>query len=146
MITSTRALVEWIAHHSPSLAIERAIYDSNVEILGWFESIPGSIYPGWIVRITSSLTNLSWNVVVRRIPFNRTKQYRAWITAKIDWSSWNTCNSQNPLIRGDRYEIYKRLRHDAKVGDGSEISSTAIRCEQEHKHNTQLGVEGLDES
>lgn len=137
MIRNRRQLIDWLIKNAPARYLQRAVSEGQVEFLGWFESIPGSSYPGWITRVTSHITGRSWNIVVRRHP-HRPDIYVTWVAEEIKWSEWNTQNSENPFIRGDRHEIYKRLRENDYVGDGSEVSSAGIWSKPDKNRNSEL--------
>lgn len=137
MIRNRRQLIDWLIENAPARYLQRAVSEGQVEFLGWFESIPGSLLPGWITRVTSPITGRSWNVVVRK-SVTLPNKFVTWVAVEIRWSQWNTRNSENPFIRGDRHEIYKRLRDNDYVGDGSEVSSAGVRSDTQQINTEQL--------
>jgi len=105
-------LIKWLEENAPTASIRRAVGEGSIEFLGWFSTIPGSKYPGWIVRVESSITNLVWQVVVR-IKLVLPHSYYAWVlTENILWQYWNPKNSCNPFLQGDNPKIYKQNREN----------------------------------
>ena len=113
MILHTRTqLMNWLEENAPTASIRRAVGEGSVEFLGWFEKIPGSIHPGWIVKVISTITGIVWNVVVRSI--RHTTDYCAWVfDTCVPWQHYNSGNSANPFMQGDNPGQYLELRNEA---------------------------------
>ncbi len=116
MILHTRTqLMNWLEENAPTASIRRAVGEGSVEFLGWFEKIPGSIHPGWIVKVISTITGIVWNVVTRSAPFND-QGFHAWMLIEdIPWAFWNPTDSVNPFLWGDNPEIYRQNRENAQT-------------------------------
>ncbi|KKK58570.1 hypothetical protein LCGC14_3043070, partial [marine sediment metagenome] len=53
----------WLEDNVPRKAIEYAMVDGKIELLGAFSNISDGSNPGWIVKVTSK-RGLSWNIVI----------------------------------------------------------------------------------
>ena len=113
-------LMKWLEENAPTASIRRAVGEGSVEFLGWFSTLPGSNYPGWITKVTSTITDIVWLVVVRK----RLDQlwYHAWVLFEdLPWSYWNPLNSKNPFIYGDNPETYIQNRENAQTQGRPEV-------------------------
>ncbi len=117
-------LLSWLAENAPTAYMRRAVEEGNVEFLGWFKQILGSVYPGWIVQATCPITNKVWKIIVRRSMV--CQDYCVWILFKdIPWRYWNPTDSANPFFYGDNPETYRQNRENAKTQ----------RCREVHQEN-----------
>ena len=105
-------LMKWLEENAPTASIRRAVGEGSVEFLGWFSKILGSMHPGWIVKVTSTITGIIWYVVIRKARLEST--HYAWVyEGMIFWRHWNPKGSENPFMQGDNPEIYRQNRKDA---------------------------------
>ena len=113
-------LMKWLEENAPTASIRRAVGEGSVEFLGFFDFVPGSKFPGWIVQVTSTITGIIWYVIVRPV---LSSGYYAWVLDDVDisWSSWNPKNSINPFMQGDNPEKYRQNRENIAAQGCSEI-------------------------
>ena len=119
VLRARQQILEILTANAPTASIRRAVGEGVVEYLGFFQQLPGSQYPGWIVKANSPITGIGWNVVIRKDPFT---DYRIWVLEdKIPWEHWNPGNSQNVFNRGDNPCAYAEYRKNAKAERRSEV-------------------------
>ena len=110
-------LMNWLEGNAPTASIRRAVGEGSVEFLGWFAPrILGSTHPGWITKVTSTITGIIWNVIVRRHPYRAS--YYTWVLNELDdvpWHVWNPTDSENPFFYGDQPETYRKNRESAQA-------------------------------
>lgn len=76
-ILTPEHLLQWLEQSDVPPSIARAIDNGNVEVLGFFEHIPTSLHPGWIVRVKGKPERL---IVVSK-PLN--EKYYWWYIKEI---------------------------------------------------------------
>ncbi len=59
-----KQLFEWLENNLPSVVLRKAVRHGKCELLGAFRPVPNSSNPGWVIRVTSPMTNREWYVVV----------------------------------------------------------------------------------
>ena len=121
-------LMKWLEENAPTASIRRAVGEGSVEFLGWFSTLQGSTCPGWIVQVTSTITGIIWNTVIRKT-FLRSSylSYFVWVLdGDPPWAFWNPSNSENPFMQGDNPEIYRQNRKDAAAQGCPEIHQENI--------------------
>ena len=123
MILRTRTqLMKWLEENAPTASIRRAVGEGSVEFLGWFSTLQGSIDPGWIIRIGSSITEIVWYIVVKRCRPGYSRQYHAWVLdGDPPWAFWNPPDSENPFMQGDNPEKYRQNRENITAQGRPEI-------------------------
>jgi len=104
-IKTKNDLINWLGKYSSRRAIQGALLEGKIELLGWFTPAPGSSNPGWIVVVTSK-HGLVWNVVVS--PRLVTGKLNSYVVDEIDWKNYKGGNT--PLFAGDNPERYKELK------------------------------------
>ncbi len=111
-------LLRWLEQNAPTASIRRAVGKGSVEFLGWFSILPKSVNPGWIVQVTSTITGIVWNVVIRVFR----PEYYAWVLDEdIPWKVWNITDSANPFSYGDNPEVYRQNRENAQTQGRTEV-------------------------
>ena len=109
-------MIAWLEGHASRKAIQRAIFEGKIELLGWFTPVPGSFKPGWVIKITSKY-HLKWIVAVS---VGITGKLNAYVIDKIEWENYNPECWQNSdpdcrgLFAGDNPKKYKGLRDEHK--------------------------------
>jgi hypothetical protein len=117
--------MNWLEENAPTASIRRAVGEGSVEFLGWFSVLEGSRYPGWIVKITSTITNIVWYTVIRTTVCDR--YYHTWVLfGDPPWQYYDPKNSENPFMQGDNPEIYRQNREDTQADRRSEIHQEDI--------------------
>ena len=113
-------LLRWLEQNAPTAYMRRAVGEGSVEFLGWFSEILGSTHPGWIIKVTSTITGIIWYVVVRSISY--TTNYCAWVfNTHVPWEHWNPSDSMNPFYHGDNLEAYRKNRENAQTQGRTEV-------------------------
>lgn len=113
-------LLNWLEQNAPTASIRRAVGEGSVEFLGWFKEVPGSNYPGWITKVTSTITDIVWYVVVRVC----WPTHYAWVLDEdrpVPWQHWNPIDSENPFFYGDNAEKYRQNRESAQTQRRQEV-------------------------
>ena len=119
-------LMKWLEQNAPTASIRRAVGEGSVEFLGWFSTLQGSKFPGWIVQVTSTITDKIWDVVIRFRPIAGWG-YHAWIMIEdIPWQYWNPKDSINPFMQGDNPEKYRENRENAQTQGRSTLHQENI--------------------
>ena len=119
-------LLSWLEQNAPTASIRRAVGAGSVEFLGWFSVLHGSIDPGWVVRVTSSITGIIWYTVVKSCKPGYSRQYHAWVLDEDPpWAFWNPTDSENPFMQGENPETYRKNRENVE----------ARRCQEVHQEN-----------
>ena len=114
-------LLRWLEQNAPTASIRRAVGEGSVEFLGWFKEIPGSKFPGWVMRVTSTITGIVWNVVTREDSIIRCN-YCVWVLDEDPpWHTWNLTDSMNPFYHGDNLEVYRQNRENAQTQGRTEV-------------------------
>lgn len=111
IIHNRQQLVEWLEDHAPTPTALRAARDGGIELLGFFNPIPSSSNPGWIVQITSLLSKQVFNIVVaiqKKLPV-----HYAWQIGPVPWKNWNPYDVDEGMNCGDKPEAYRVLREMA---------------------------------
>ena len=116
---SKNNIIDWLIQNCPRKAVVRALIDGDVEFLGGFRSIPPSILPGWILRVTS-IYGKKWNIVVLANDVKHCYEIR--IIKSIPWKNWIGLKINirgdnillDELFCGDNPEKYEELRN-AKI-------------------------------
>ena len=109
-------LIAWLEEYGPNKAVQGALFEGRVELLGWFTPVPGSFKPGWVLEITSKY-GLKWIIVVS---VGITSKLNAYVIDKIEWENYNPECWQNSdpdcgrLFAGDNPKKYKGLRDGHK--------------------------------
>ncbi len=98
--------MEWLENNAPRKAIEYAMVDGTIELLGAFSCIADGSNPGWIVKVISK-RGLSWNIVITVNTFRH--KYFVYTVKKIPWKYYMGGN--RPLYAGDKPEVYKELKN-----------------------------------
>ena len=106
-------LMLWLENNVPRKAIEYAMVDGKIELLGAFKCVVDSGNPCWIIKVTSK-RGLSWNIVITPSIF--THKYYVYTVKKVPWKYWWGDSFNKELFCGDRPEVYKKLR--AKHSEG----------------------------
>ncbi|KKN71268.1 hypothetical protein LCGC14_0423110 [marine sediment metagenome] len=116
MILHTRTqLMNWLEENAPTASIRRAVGQGSVEFLGWFSTLPGSNFSGWVIIVRSTITTLVWHVVVRLSPLTNVS-YCVWVLDEDPpWQHYNSGNSANPFMQGDNPEQYRQNRENFKA-------------------------------
>lgn len=107
-------LIEYLVAHSPRPAISRAIAEGRpIELLGGFSHIPPSNMPGWIIRIISRFGKKFYAAL---------RVHKIWkhelfveLLEHVPWNYWDGDKSENELYKGDRPELYRRLKNVRKI-------------------------------
>jgi hypothetical protein len=80
-------------------AVQRAINEGTVEVLGGFHAIPPSVRSGWMLKITSKHKR-TWAVAVT--PNDITHTYQVWIADRVPWEKWaGDLYRNHPVYDGD---------------------------------------------
>jgi len=115
-----KQLLTWLEDNAPTASIRRAVGEGEVEYLGFFSSLIGSRFPGWVTRVVSPITGVQWYVVVRKDTHQQ--WYRTWIFENhVPWEFWNPTDSKNPFFYGDNPGVYTEKREDAKAKRRGEV-------------------------
>jgi hypothetical protein len=102
-------LIEYLITHSPRPAISRAINEGRpIELLGGFKHIPPSNMPGWVIMITTRFKKRFY--VALRVHKIWKHQLFVEMISTIPWRYWDGDKSNNLLYRGDRPQLYERLK------------------------------------
>jgi hypothetical protein len=105
MIHTREQLIGWIEKHVDDPVLHEALLRGTVEVLGGFDPLPTSKYPGWMVQVISRF-NTKYLIAVACADFAL-----HWFRAPhIEWDKWNGFKSDNPLFQGDRPKIYEELK------------------------------------
>ena len=99
-------LMLWLENNVPRKAIEYAMVDGKIELLGAFSSITANSNSGWIVKVTSK-RGLSWNIAI--VPSNTKHTYFAYTIKEVPWEYYMGGN--RTLFAGDHPEVYKELKN-----------------------------------
>ena len=91
----------------PRKAIEYAMVDGKIELLGAFSCITVGSYPGWIIKVTSK-RGLSWNIVIIASALKHT--HFAYTIKEVPWKYYMGGN--RPLFAGDHPEVYRELKNE----------------------------------
>ena len=109
-------LIAWLEEYAPCRALQKALREAKIELLGWFTLVPGSFKPGWVLEITSKY-HLKWIIAVS---VGITSKLNAYVIDKIEWENYNPECWQNSdpdcrgLFAGDNPKKYKGLRDEHK--------------------------------
>jgi hypothetical protein len=102
-------LLDFLVEHPPRPAIGRAISEGRpIEFLGGFGHIPPGNRPGWCVRITSRTGKKFYVGIIT--PQDISHELVVRCLDKIPWRHWDGDKGQGILYRGDRPEIYERIK------------------------------------
>jgi hypothetical protein len=91
-------LLAWLDEHSPTATFRRSMQEGSVFNLGWFNPAPGSMWPGWIVRVVSRFKRESYAVVVAD---PQKFVYRSYTIEPEDIERKNYVGGKSELYRGD---------------------------------------------
>lgn len=101
-------LISYIANNAPRRAIERAIVEGSVRVLGGFHMVPPNTDPGWIASVMSKHKKV-WHVVVSVDEIRH--RYRVWIVDEVPWAEWAGEEGRNhPVYDGDDPRKFTLLR------------------------------------
>lgn len=115
-------LIEYVLAHPPRRAVERAINEGTVMVLGGFGTIPPGTGPGWLLKITSKHRR-SWIVVVAVNEI--THRYSVYELDSVPWEEWNGLLDRNhPVYDGDEPIAFHRERLLAKLKGKKSIMDT----------------------
>lgn len=109
--------MKWLEENAPTASIRRAVGEGSVEFLGWFGEFSGSAYPGWVVQVTSTITGIIWNIVIRQTLYHPSSYFVWVLDGNVPWKYYNPGNSKNPFMQGDNSEKYLELRNAAIKND-----------------------------
>ena len=104
-------ILRWLMAHCPRKAIVRSLLQDRAELLGGFSNIPPSGRPGWIVRVTSMLTNQKWIVAI--IPCIGKPDYEIRILKQVPWENYIGCHDSSCIYGGDRPWLYREMKERA---------------------------------
>ena len=110
-IRTKSQLIALLEEYASRRAIQRAIFEGKIELLGWFTPAPGSFKPGWALEVTSK-HGLKWNVV---ISIGITGILHSYVIDKIDWEHYT--GGVIPLFAGDNPGKYSKLRCEAHANE-----------------------------
>ena len=102
-------LVLWVDSHAPSRTIQRALWDGEVELLGGFDELPPSKYPGWVFRIVSKYHKEYFVAVVCNM---KKKSFFCIQLESVPWKLWNGKLGRKSIYEGDKPEKYKELKNE----------------------------------
>ena len=104
-------LLMWLEKNCPRKSIVRALRDGTVEHLGGFSTVPPTVHPGWIVRVTS-IHDKEWIVAV--IAYQN--QYGIRVLNEVPWLNWigDQDRSDSSLISGDDPQGYWYVKRAAE--------------------------------
>ena len=103
-------LIDLFEKYAPSKAIRRAIdRNGNIEVLGGFNPLTPSKFPGWVIRLNSPYTDKQWEVALVMRP--KDQRLLCFILKEVPWKCWVGENAKNELYRGDKPETYKELKN-----------------------------------
>jgi len=107
-------IIRWLITHCPRKAIVRSLLQDRAELLGGFSIIPPSGRPGWIVRVTSTLTKRTWIVAV--IPCIGKPDYEIRILNQVPWKNYVGYEwiPDKPIYAGDRPWLYRKMKERAR--------------------------------
>ena len=107
--TNRTELVLWLDEHAPTRAIQRAIWDGSVELLGGFYKIPPSKYPGWIFRLKSKR---STEYLVAIICDTDRRCHRCIEIESVPWREWSGKLDRKSIYEGDNPTLYMELKNE----------------------------------
>lgn len=111
-IRNRNDLLAWLEENASSKAIHRALLGGTVELFGAFDPVPGSLFPGWIIKIKFK-SYVYVIIIVVDIVNGRMRNYR--INLKdIKWKNWNNSESKYHLYCGDSPLLYKELQENER--------------------------------
>lgn len=105
-IRNKNDLLAWLEENAPRKAIANAMIDGTVELLGFFNPVPGSSLAGWVIKITSK-RKMSWNIIIT-IGTLGLPIYHAYTIETVQWE--NYVGGKTPLFVGDNPISYICLR------------------------------------
>lgn len=94
-----KQLIDWVENNLPSPVLRKAFNHGRVELLGAFKPVPGSSNPGWIIRVTSSMTGKEWYVAVAL--HTDTGRLHSYMTDEDLIDINNYCGGKTLLYKGD---------------------------------------------
>jgi hypothetical protein len=103
-------LVELVARQAPSNSIRRACIEGKVEVFGGFQVLPCSMYPGWILKITSRRQR-TWLVAIFADDIHH--KYRVSLCGYVPWKNWvgpRKGVTEYDIYAGDHPDQYQMLR------------------------------------
>jgi hypothetical protein len=107
-------ILQWLAEYPPRPAIGRAISEGQpIEFLGGFSHIPPGNRPGWCARITTRTGKKYYVAII--IPRFLGQGLVPKCLDRIPWEYWDGDKGNGVLYRGDRPELYERLKRCAKA-------------------------------
>lgn len=107
--TQKTELVLWLDIHAPSAHVQRALWYGSVELLGGFDKIPPSKYPGWIFKLISK-RNKKYLIAI--ICDTDKKCYRCFEIEDVPWKLWNGKLNRKSIFDGDYPEKYMGLKNE----------------------------------
>lgn len=113
-IINRQQLINWLEDNAPTPSTKRAVRDGQVELLGLFNPIPSSSYPGFVIYVISSITEKGWYIGMRqqsKPPYN----YHTWVIGEMLWKNWAGDKYENLLCQGDFPDKYKELKENEMV-------------------------------
>ena len=100
----------------PSPAIGEALSTGGVELLGGFDRVPPSRFPGWIIVVTSKRGTV-WNIVIT--PHVHPDRVAVWIVERVPWELWVGSTNRDPgLYDGDHPIKYEERSAKARIASG----------------------------
>ena len=93
-------LIDWLINNSTDDILLQNTYrqpGSRIELLGLFDPLPGSLRPGWLIKLTTYRKRVDLVAVVQD---HLNRPCRWYITDHVPWEAWQG-PSDDMLIGGD---------------------------------------------
>lgn len=102
-------LIEWLDNNVTDRVLKNVLNGGKVEAYGWFDQLPYTETPGFIVALTSYrkktyIVAVSFREVTADPYYFRIKD--------VPWSKWKGWNYPDELRRGDNPEKYRRIKDE----------------------------------
>lgn len=113
-------LLMWLENNCPRKGIVRILRDGHAEHLGGFSTIPPTVRPGWIVRITSTHGK---EFIVAVIAYQN--RYGIRMLNEVPWRYWvgSTAKNRTAFMNGDNpvtYWGYRIIAHQELIDEVTE--------------------------
>ena len=102
-------IIQYARAHINSRACEQA-FGHEVELLGGFDPVVPSKFPGWIMRVVSRFGR-TWHIAVT-IDDHAPPRYRVWFVDEVPWATWRgkIRTPPSPIYDGDHPKRYLLLQ------------------------------------